>query len=177
LNLPSDLSTLSLEEVLRALGLDFAASQLDAASGKAIARNATPVSLLNDLMREQLRVLAEARAQAALRRAAIFPLTTLDAYDFNDPRSIDRELVTRAASLDFVRDKTNVVFIGPSGVGKTHLATPSASSPASVATASASSWPRTSSTTWSPVRRRTPCTAGSPPGPRRTCSSSTSSDT
>jgi DNA replication protein DnaC len=122
LNLPSDLSTLSLEEVLRALGLDFAASQLDAASGKAIARNATPVSLLNDLMREQLRVLAEARAKAALRRAAIFPLTTLDAYDFNYPRSIDRELVTRAASLDFVRDKTNVVFIGPSGVGKTHLA-------------------------------------------------------
>ena len=121
LNLRSDLSTLSLEEVLRALGLDFAASQLDAASGKAIARSASPVSLLNDLMREQLRVLAEARAKAALRTAAIFPLTTLDGYDFNYPKSIDRELVTRAASLDFVREKSNVVFIGPSGVGKTHL--------------------------------------------------------
>lgn len=122
LTLPSDLSTLSLEEVLRALGLDFAASQLDTASSKAIARNASPVSLLNDLMREQLRVLSEARARSALRRAAIFPLTTLDGYDFNYPKSIDRELVARAATLDFVREKSNVVFIGPSGVGKTHLA-------------------------------------------------------
>jgi hypothetical protein len=38
-NLPNDLATLSLEEVLRALGLDEAASQLDSLSGKAIARN------------------------------------------------------------------------------------------------------------------------------------------
>ncbi len=40
-----------------------------------------PISLLNSLMREQLRVLTKARAKAALRRAAIFPLTTLDSYD------------------------------------------------------------------------------------------------
>jgi DNA replication protein DnaC len=121
-SLPSDLSTLSLDAVLRALGLDYAAAHLDAASGKAIARNASPLTLLNDLMREQLRVTAEARAKAALKRAAIFPLTTLDAYDFSYPKAIDRELVARAAGLDFIKDKANVVFIGPSGVGKTHLA-------------------------------------------------------
>lgn len=118
----NDLSTLSLEDVLRSLGLEYAATQLDAMSGKAIARNESPVSLLNSLMREQLRVLTESRAKAALRRAAIFPLSTLDAYDFNFPKSIDRDLVARAASLEFVKEKTNVVFIGPSGVGKTHLA-------------------------------------------------------
>lgn len=120
--LPSDLAALSLEEVLRALGLAHAASQLDAAMSKAIARNDAPVALLDGLMREQLRVLAEDRAKAALRRSAIFPLTSLDAYDFDYPKSIDRELVVRAATLDFVRDKANIVFIGPSGVGKTHLA-------------------------------------------------------
>jgi len=122
LTLPSDLSILSLEEVLRALGLEHAAAQLDAAMGKAIARHDSPVALLEGLMREQLRVLAEARAKAALRRSAIFPLATLDAYDFNYPKSIDRDLVMRAATLEFVRDRSNVVFIGPSGVGKTHLA-------------------------------------------------------
>lgn len=120
--LPSDLAALSLEEVLRALGLGHAASQLDAAMSKAIARNDAPVALLDGLMREQLRVLAEDRAKAALRRSAIFPLTSLDAYDFDYPKSIDRELVMRAATLDFVREKANIVFIGPSGVGKTHLA-------------------------------------------------------
>jgi DNA replication protein DnaC len=28
----------------------------------------------------------------------------------------------RATSLDFIRDKANCVFVGPSGVGKAHLA-------------------------------------------------------
>ena len=121
-SLPSDLSTLSLEQVLRALGLEHAADQLDNATGKAIARHEPPTQLLDTLMREQLRVLADARAKAALRRSAIFPLTTLDAYDFAYPKSIDRDLILKAASLDFILDKTNVVLIGPSGVGKTHLA-------------------------------------------------------
>jgi len=121
-SLPNDLSILSLEEVLRALGLDHAAGQLDSVMGKAIARNDSPVALLEGLMREQLRVVAETRAKAALRKSAIFPLATFDGFDFNYPKSIDRDLVTKAATLDFVREKSNVVFIGPSGVGKTHLA-------------------------------------------------------
>lgn len=118
----SDLAVLSLEEVLRALGLDHAADSLAPASQKAIARSEPPTALLDRLMREQLRVHVEDRARVALKRSGIFPLTTLDAYDFNFPKSIDRDVVMRAASLDFIRDKTNCVFVGPSGVGKTHLA-------------------------------------------------------
>lgn len=117
-----DLATLSLAEVLRALGLDHAASILDVTTAKAISRNDSPTSLLDHLMREELRVQSERRAQLALRRSAIFPLTTVDTFDFDYPKSIDRDLVLRSATLDFVRDKTNCVFVGPSGVGKTHLA-------------------------------------------------------
>ena len=62
------------------------------------------------------------RAQQALKRSGIFPLSTLDGYDFAYPKSIDRDLCLRAASLDFIREKANCVFLGPSGVGKTHLA-------------------------------------------------------
>jgi DNA replication protein DnaC len=119
---PETLATLSLAEVLRALGLDAAASRLDAATGKAIARQESPTSLLDALMREELRVQLERRAQLALKRSAIFPLTTLDNFDFDYPKTIDRDLVQCAASLDFIREKANCVFVGPSGVGKTHLA-------------------------------------------------------
>lgn len=115
-------TTFSLAEVLRALDLHHAAQILDVAIQKAIARNDSPTSLADHLMREELRVQLEARARAALKRSAIFPLTTLDTYDFDFPKSIDRDLVARAATLDFIRDKTNCVFVGPSGVGKTHLA-------------------------------------------------------
>lgn len=108
--------------MLRTLGLDHAASELGSAAQKAISRNDSPTSLLDHLMREQLRVHLEGRARAALKRAAIFPLTTLDTYDFDYPKTIDRDVVARAATLDFIRDKANCVFLGPSGVGKTHLA-------------------------------------------------------
>jgi DNA replication protein DnaC len=115
-------ATLSLGEVLAALGLEHAASLLSAASGKAIARNDSPLALLDHLMREELRVQSERKAQRALKRSAIHPPSTLDTYDFDYPKSIDRDLVLRAATLDFISEKTNCVFVGPSGVGKTHLA-------------------------------------------------------
>lgn len=114
--------SLSLAEVLRTLGLDHAAASLDAALQKAIARNDSPSSLLDHLMRDQLRVHFEHRAAEAVKRSCLFPVATLDTYDFDRPKSIDRDAVERACSLDFVRERTNVVFVGPSGVGKTHLA-------------------------------------------------------
>jgi DNA replication protein DnaC len=113
---------LALADVLSSLGLDYAAGSLDTAMQKAIARNDSPSALLDHLMRDQLRVHLERRAAEAVKRAGIFPPTTLDSYDFDRPKTIDREAVERAATLDFVRERTNVVFVGPSGVGKTHLA-------------------------------------------------------
>lgn len=115
-------ATMSLAEALRALGMDHAASILDAATSKAIARNDSPTSLLDHLIREQLRVQCERRAQTALKRSGIFPPTTLDSYDFGYPKSVDKDAVMRAGSLQFLADKSNCVFLGPSGVGKTHLA-------------------------------------------------------
>ena len=113
---------MSLADVLRALGLDHASGSLDSALEKAIARNDSPSSLLERLMRDQLRVHLERRAAESVKRSGLFPLTTLDTYDFERPESIDRDVVERAVTLDFVRERTNVVFVGPPGVGKTHLA-------------------------------------------------------
>jgi len=118
----NDLSTLSLPQVLEALGLGHAAEQLEELTQKAIARAAPPSWLLDSLMREQLRFVVERRAKLALGRSGIFPLTSFASYDFDYPTSIDRELCHRAATLEFLADKANIVFIGPSGVGKTHLA-------------------------------------------------------
>lgn len=113
---------MSLAQVLDALKLDRAAEILDAAIQKAITRNDSPTKLLDYLMREQLRVHVERRSNQALKRSQIFPITSLDTFDFDYPKQIDRELVMRAATLDFIEEKTNCVFVGPSGVGKTHLA-------------------------------------------------------
>jgi DNA replication protein DnaC len=118
----SDASSMSLEQVMRTLELGHAAALLAEYSQKAIARGEPPTALLDKLMREQLRHQLEHNAQLALRRSGIFPLASFATYDFDYPKSIDRELCFRAATLEFLKDKSNIVFIGPSGVGKTHLA-------------------------------------------------------
>jgi DNA replication protein DnaC len=47
----------------------------------------------------------------------------LEEFDFDHQRSLKRDRISYLGTLDFVAAKENVVFLGPPGTGKTHLAT------------------------------------------------------
>jgi DNA replication protein DnaC len=65
----------------------------------------------------------EARRHAGLTRFASLPAPwRLDDFDFDAQPSVDRTLINELATLRFLEDATNVLFIGPPGVGKTMLA-------------------------------------------------------
>ena len=56
-------------------------------------------------------------------RAAKFPARkSLEEFDYDHARSLKRETIAHLGTLDFVVAKENVVFLGPPGTGKTHLA-------------------------------------------------------
>ena len=56
-------------------------------------------------------------------RAARFPARkSLEEFDFDHQRSLKRDVIAHLGTLDFVAAKENVVFLGPPGTGKTHLA-------------------------------------------------------
>jgi DNA replication protein DnaC len=55
--------------------------------------------------------------------AARFPARkSLEEFDYDHARGLRRDLVAHLATLDFVVARENVVFLGPPGTGKTHLA-------------------------------------------------------
>ncbi len=57
-------------------------------------------------------------------RAARFPSRkSLEDFDYGHARGLKREVIAHLGTLDFVTAKDNVVFLGPPGTGKTHLAT------------------------------------------------------
>lgn len=65
----------------------------------------------------------EARRHASLERFANLPAPwRLADFDFDAQPSVDRKLVDELATLRFLEDATNILFIGPPGVGKTMLA-------------------------------------------------------
>jgi DNA replication protein DnaC len=56
-------------------------------------------------------------------RAARFPARkSLEEFDFEHARGLKRDLIAHLGTLDFVAARENVVFLGPPGTGKTHLA-------------------------------------------------------
>ncbi|MFF8872598.1 IS21-like element helper ATPase IstB [Streptomyces massasporeus] len=64
----------------------------------------------------------DADAEARIRAAGFPARKLLEDFDEQHPRAFDREAVARLGKADFVAARRNVVFVGPPGTGKTHLA-------------------------------------------------------
>lgn len=80
------------------------------------------IQLLDRLLEEEIAAREERRVKNALKLAAFPFLQALDAFDFAFQPSLERARIMDLAALGFVQRKENVLFLGPPGVGKTHLA-------------------------------------------------------
>jgi DNA replication protein DnaC len=81
------------------------------------------LSFLDRLLEEEVAAKEDRRVSTSLKIAGLPFEKTIEEYDFTFNASLDRRLVMGLFDLDFLANHENVIFLGPPGVGKTHLAT------------------------------------------------------
>src|SRR5690606_12402680 len=102
--------------------LSGAAPQAAPSSGVGYWRRCPTRPTRQALLSAQIELRNNRRLEAAMRSSRLPAVKTLDGFDFSFQPSIRREQIESLHELGFVERKENVIFLGPPGVGKTHLA-------------------------------------------------------
>lgn len=111
-----------LHHNLRLLKLSTFESILDNYLELAAKEGRSTIEILDYLIDQELQS-KDARSQALRTRIAGFPVEKrLEDFKFDYQPSLDQAVIREIASLRFIHNAENVVFLGPPGVGKTHLA-------------------------------------------------------
>jgi DNA replication protein DnaC len=108
---------------LASVGLDYPAGCLPELVEEATREALAPVAFLDLLLTRQLERKDERRVQTMLKLSGLPPGKTLEDFDWGFQPRVDRRQIETLATCSYIREKTNVLFLGPPGVGKSHLAT------------------------------------------------------
>jgi DNA replication protein DnaC len=111
-----------LEQLLRTLGLRKILEIFEEELKRANKQQPTYENFVLRLMRAQWHAKQEAALAGRIRRARIPEQWTLESFPFKRQPGVSRRQIRALAGLDFIDRAENVVFIGPTGVGKTGLA-------------------------------------------------------
>lgn len=80
------------------------------------------IKCLKELTEKEIEDKNERISENLIRTAAFPYRKTLEDFDFNFNDSIDKEYIMDLATMRFIEDNKNILFVGNPGVGKTHLA-------------------------------------------------------
>jgi DNA replication protein DnaC len=111
-----------IKPLLRSLRLSGVMDTLELRNQQAIAEKIGYLDFLSLLIQDEVERRRMKQLERRLKRARFSSDMTMEDFDFSFNPSINRHQITDLATGAFVERKENVFFIGPSGVGKTHLA-------------------------------------------------------
>jgi len=116
---------LSIDQVAskyRSLRFNCIADGLGELVSQAEANEMTHLEFAQMLADHELAMREKRRIRLNLKRASFPVLKRLEEFDYRWQTTITKRQVSRLLDFGFIDNRENVIFIGPPGVGKTHLA-------------------------------------------------------
>jgi len=112
----------SIQDYCKILSLPVVATTYEREAESAAKAKLSYQEYLYKVLQQQIVVRIDNSINAKIKKARFPFLKTLEEYDFTYQPKVDEKLIRELATLSFLKDAKNVIFIGPPGVGKTHLA-------------------------------------------------------
>src|ERR1700739_987699 len=113
----------TLEDNLSSLRLGYLLENARQSAEQA-ARNPTAhLKFLEQLISGEVAFRHDKNVQRRIRDARFPVIKTMAGWDWNWPAKLNRMQLEHLLTLDFLDSSTNVILLGPTGIGKTHLAT------------------------------------------------------
>ena len=116
------LITERLQDNLARLKFTRASEVLDTLVHQAEANKSSYLTFLDHLLEEEVAAKEKRRIHTAMKTAGLPTAKTIEEYDFSFHPHLDKKQVMELFDLAFIPKHENVIFLGPPGVGKSHLA-------------------------------------------------------
>ena len=114
--------TTDLQSQLRQLGLNATAQGLDDFIARAAKSHWSPQLMLEELARSEIQDRSRRSLERRLQLARIGRFRPMADFNWNWPKKIERDVIERALTLDFIQENRNLILLGRNGLGKTMIA-------------------------------------------------------
>jgi len=111
-----------LEAYLKKLKMPQATKVYESMAREAADNNLDYEEYLLGVLEQEIHQRENNRIQRGIRQAAFPVIKTLENFDFKVIPSLNKPKVLKLMQGDYIRKKENIILVGNSGVGKTHIA-------------------------------------------------------
>lgn len=119
MNSATTIQTSDLAAQLARIGLKVTAHSLSDFIARATTQRWSPVVLLEELVRAEVNDKTRRSLERRTRMARLGRFKPIADFDWHWPSHIDRPLIERALTLEFISDARNFILLGANGLGKT----------------------------------------------------------
>jgi DNA replication protein DnaC len=113
---------MQLNSLLEKMKMDHLSAQLDAICEQAAKKDWGYREFLTQALDSEWKGRHRKGVESRLKMARFPWIKTLDQFDFSFQPSVDKKVIRELSTQAFVDRAENVIILGPTGVGKTHLA-------------------------------------------------------